>query len=323
MKKKIILICGATGFVGRNIAERLAEISDLEVRGTYFKSRPWRHPKIKMVRVDLTDKNRVNKTIPGVDIIIQAAATTSGAKEIIHKPYYHVTDNAVMNAYVLRAAHECKVSQLIFFSCSVMYQSSKMPVKETDFDANQTIFPAYFGAAWTKVYTEKACEFYSRIGSTKFTVIRHSNIYGPYDKFDLEKSHVFGATVTKVMTAKPNGEIIVWGNGKEERDLLYISDLVDFVELAIKKQKTPFELVNVGCGNSIPIREIISKIINYSQKNIRVGYDEGKPTLKTRLCLDISKARKIFGWSPKISLEAGIQKTIDWYRQSRNSMRLT
>jgi len=314
MNKKKILICGATGFIGRNLVEALVKRDDFELYGTFFDFPSLSNPKIKMIKADLTNKEDVKKVITGMDIVIQAAATTSGAEDIVNKPYHHVTDNAVMNSLIFRAAYETKISHLIFFSCTIMYQSSDAPVKETDFDANQEIHFTYFGAGWTKIYIEKMAEFYSRIGNTKYTILRHSNIYGPYDKFDLEKSHVFGATMTKVLTTK-DGKIVVWGTGEEERDLLYISDLVNFVELAIEKQKSKFELYNVGLGASISVSDLVKKIIAFSGKDIKIEYNISKPTIKTKLCLDTSKARNSLGWSPKISLDEGIKKTIEWYKK--------
>jgi nucleoside-diphosphate-sugar epimerase len=314
MKKKM-LICGSTGFIGRNIAEYFAQTDDYEIYGTYFKSPPIIHPNIKMIYADLTNKDDIDRVIAGVDILIQAAATTSGAKEIITMPYYHVTDNAVMNSLIFRSAFKHRVSHVIFFSCTVMYQSSDRPIKESDFDANDELNPSYFGVGWTKVYIEKMCEFYSRIGSTKYTAIRHSNIYGPYDKYDLERSHVFGATMTKVLTTKGE-KIVVWGTGKEERDLLYISDLVDFVERAIEKQTTKFEIYNVGLGQSISISDLVKKIIAVSNQERLIEYDDSKPTIKTKLFLDTNKARKDLGWIPKVGLDEGIKKTMDWYRSN-------
>lgn len=314
MIKKKILVCGATGFIGRNIAEYFALKENYEVYGTCLRAEPLNNPRIRMIKADLTDKADVDNVVKGMDIIIQAAATTSGAKDIVTKPYYHVTDNAVMNSLLFRSVHEHNVSQLIFFSCTVMYQPGDTPVKEENFDANMELFPNYFGVGWTKVYIEKMCEFYARIGSTKYTAIRHSNIYGPYDKYDLEKSHVFGATMTKVMTATDGGEIVVWGTGEEERDLLYISDLVNFVEKAIEKQTSRFELVNAGYGSAISISDLVKEIIACSEKDIRIKYDTSQPTIKTRLCLDTTRANKLFGWSPAISLAEGIKKTMDWYR---------
>lgn len=321
MNNKKILICGCTGFIGRNIAEAFARRDDFEVYGTYLNSRLLNNSKIKMIKADLTNRDDVKRVINGIDIVIQAAATTSGAKDIINKPYYHVTDNAVMNSLIFRCAYEQKVSHVVFFSCTVMYQSSESPVKETDFDANQEIYPSYFGVGWTKVYIEKMCEFYSRLGQTKYTVVRHSNIYGHYDKFDLERSHVFGATMTKVMTAK-DGKIVVWGSGDEERDLLYISDLVDFIEIAIKKQKSSFELYNVGYGSPISVNNLVKKIVSHSGKDIKIEYDLSKPNIKTKLCLDISKAKSSLGWFPKVSLDEGIQKTLDWYKSNFDDGRI-
>ncbi len=317
MPRKKVLICGATGFIGRNISEALVKRDDFDMYGTYLKSEPADMHGIKMIRADLTDREDVNRVIKGIDIIIQAAATTSGAHEIVNKPYYHVTDNAVMNSLIFRAAHEHNVSHVIFFSCTVMYQSSPVPVKETDFDANGEIYPKYFGTAWTKLYIEKLCEFYSRIGPTKYTAIRHSNIYGPYDKFDLERSHVFGATMTKVMNEE-RGEITVWGSGGEERDLLYVSDLVDFVELTIDKQNSRYQLLNAGSGQSISVDNLVKKIIACSGHDIEIKYDISRPTIKTSLSLDCSKALDLLGWQPKVPLEEGIRKTMDWYKEHHN-----
>ena len=309
-----ILVCGATGFIGRNIAETLAEDSSLEVYGTHFNSGSLNNSKIKMIRADLTNKYDVINCINGMDVVIQAAATTTGSKDALKRPEYHVTDNAVMNAYIFRIAHELKVSQVIFLSCTTMYRSSDFALVENDFDADEKINPRYFGGAWTKIYNEKMCEFYSRIGTTKFVVIRHSNIYGPYDKFDLENSHVFGATINKVMNAVNGGSITVFGDGKAERDLLHVSDLVNFISLVIKKKDLPeYNIYNVGSGLHTSVTTLIEKIIKHSGKRISILYDNDKESIDTKVFLDIDKVKKEIGWEPKISLDEGIKSTLKWY----------
>ena len=313
MDRKRILICGATGFIGRNMAEHLSQQEEYYVMGTYFKSQPYDCPNLDWVEADLTDVETVAGITKNVDILIQAAATTSGSKDIVNEPYIHVTDNAIMNSLIFRSAFANGVSNLVFFSCTVMYQSGEKPLREIDFDANQKLIPNYFGVGWTKVYLEKMSEFYSRLGQTKYTVFRHSNIFGPYDKYDLEHSHVFGATVAKIM-ATEKGHITVWGIGEEERDLLYVSDLVHAVDLALKKQKHDFRLYNIGSGSSIAIKNLVAKIINASGRNLSIKYDTTKPTIKTKLCLDCGLALKELGWQPKISLEEGIFKTLEWYK---------
>ena len=315
MVKKKILICGATGFIGRNLCESLSRDNSLEVLGVSHNKPPFDCAGMKWIQADLTQKNDVEKCLQGVDVIIQAAASTSGVKDIINLPHIHVTDNALMNSLIFRAAHDSQVSHVIFFSCSIMYNPSSTLVKEEDFRADKDIHADYFGAGWTKVYLEKMCSFFSGIGATRYTIVRHSNIYGPYDKFDLERSHVFGASITKVLHCT-NGEITIWGDGSEERDLLYVSDLVDFIKLAIEKQNTPFGLFNVGFGSSIKVSDLVNKIVTFSGKSIIVKNDPSKPTIKTRVALDCGKAKRQFGWEPKVSLDEGILKTMDWHRSN-------
>lgn len=314
MKKVKVLICGATGFIGRNIAERLAEKKGLAVFGTYFQNKPDRAlaKNTSLVKVDLTNKSQVYKIVKGKDIIIQAAAVTSGSHDILTKPYIHVTDNAVMNSFIFRAAFEHHIKHVIFFSCTTMYPNQDTPVKETNF--NYQITDKYFGVGWTKVYLEKMCEFFSKISETRYTAIRHSNIYGPFDKYDLEHSHVLGATITKVMTAKD--KVVVWGDGSESRDLLYVSDLVDFVEVILSCQKVPFELINIGSGSAISIKNLVKKIIKASGKKIKIEFDTSKPTIKFSLSLNCGKAKKVYNWKPKVTLEEGIKKTINWYKEN-------
>lgn len=314
MSRQKILVCGATGFIGRNTIERLSNRDDLEVCGTYLKTEPAAplasNRRISLRRVDLTNPEQVDLAVRGMDVVIQAAAVTSGAKDIVSRPYIHVTDNAVMNSLLFRACFAHGVKHVVFFSCTAMYSPQAQPVREEDFD--HRIIDKYFGAGWTKVYLEKMCEFYSRIGDTRYTAIRHSNIYGPHDKYDLERSHVFGATVTKVLTS--DGTVTVWGDGTETRDLLYVSDLVDFVELVLARQTDRFELINLGCGSSVAIGDLVKKIILFSGRPLSVRFDTSKPAINFNISLNIDKARNKYGWSPKVSLDEGIQKTLAWHR---------
>lgn len=312
MNKKTVLICGASGFIGRNIAERLSKRKDLQVFGTYLTEKP-SIKNVSLSKVDLTKEAEVEKIVKGKDIVIQAAAVTSGSKDIVTKPYLHVTDNAIMNSLIFKSCFTNNVKHVVFFSCTVMYPNIKKPVKEQDF--TYEITNKYFGVGWTKVYLEKMCEFFAKISNTKYTAIRHSNIYGPFDKYDLEKSHFLGATITKVLTTKTD-KITVWGDGSEKRDLLYVSDLVDFVEAVLKKQKEPFELINVGNGQAFSVKEVVKKIIEISDKKLNLEFDTSKPTIKFNLTVNREKAQKKYDWTPKTTLDEGIKKTIDWYNKN-------
>ena len=314
VKKKNVLLCGATGFIGKNLLDRYASDSRYNIRATYHNKPPLKQYDVEWVYADLNDANDVKRVFDGIDIVLQFAATTSGAGDIVSRPYIHVTDNAVMNSIMLRECYEQKVEHFIFPSCTVMYQPSDDALRESDFNGNDELLPKYFGVGNTKVYIEKMCDFYSRLGVTKHTVLRHSNIYGPHDKYDLKRSHVFGATITKVMTA--DDHIQIWGTGEEKRDLLHVDDLIEFIELSITKQSSMYELYNVGCGFAISIKDLVHKIVEASGKNLKISHDLSKPTIKTNVHLDCSKAKNQLGWSPKITLNEGINKTIAWYKEN-------
>lgn len=317
MRQKV-LVCGASGFMGRNIAAAFAALSEQYEVYSISKQEVVRligHP--TAITADLTNPKHVAGLFASIkpDIVIQAAATTSGAKDIVERPYIHTTDNAVMNSLILRACYENNVRQFVFLSCGVMYQPGDELRREEDYNEHDEIFPAYFGVGWTKVYVEKMCEFYSRLGRTKHTVLRHSNTYGPWDKYDYEYSHVVGATIRKVMDAEEHGKISVWGTGEETaRDLVYVRDVVRAVMLAVEKQKEAYLLCNIGAGIAITVRQIVETIVRVSKKQLEIVYDSSKPVIATRLALDYSKAYAYLGWAPRTSFETGIETTLAWYR---------
>jgi nucleoside-diphosphate-sugar epimerase len=316
MTKKKILICGATGFIGKNSLERFTQREDYEIRAVYHIKPPLKEYDVEWVQADLNNVEDVKRVIKGMDIVLQLAATTSGANDIINRPYIHVTDNAVMNSLLLREAFENDIEHFIFPSCTVMYQPNSVATKESNFDGNQRLLSKYFGVGNTKVYIEKMCDFYGTLGKTKHTVLRQSNIYGPHDKYDLKKSHVFGATITKVMTN--DEKINVWGPGTETRDFLYVDDLLNFIELALEKQESMCEVFNVGCGYEVSIKELVEKIIKISGKDLKMEHDLSKPHIPTKLFLDCTKAKEMLGWEPKVSLEEGIKRSIDWWKANND-----
>jgi nucleoside-diphosphate-sugar epimerase len=316
-----VLICGASGFIGKNHAEYYSQKKDYDVYVTQNRRRV-NIDNVTVINADLTNKSDVDKAIRGMDVVIQCAATTSGSKDIVERPFVHVTDNVIMNSLILRASYKHGVKKFIFFSCTVMYQTKsqpfiKNPVSEFDFNPSNEIYPAYFGVGWTKVYIEKMCEFYSRLGRTKHYVIRHSNIYGPYDKYDKDRSHLFGATIAKVLDGNTD-KIEVWGDGSGARDLLYVDDLVSAVEkIVLIKSSCPYYLLNIGYGKAISIANLVNKIINISKTGKKIIYVEGKSTVNTALSLDCSLAKEILNWEPLTSLDDGIKKTINWYKKHK------
>ena len=136
-----VLVCGATGFIGRNIVERLAGRGDMDVHAVAFTRAAYDVQGVTWHKADLRRAEDAGALLDGIDVVIQAAATTSGSKDIVGRPHIHVTDNAVMNALLLGAAFERKVGHFIYFSCSIMYPSSDAPLAEEAARSSSTQWP--------------------------------------------------------------------------------------------------------------------------------------------------------------------------------------
>jgi len=318
-----LLLFGATGFIGRNLLEFYSKDKTNKILAIGKSRSLPESENVKFDHYDLTFKDNVQCAFGAADeyfgdekyTVIQAAATTSGAKDTFANPLFHVTDNAIINSMILREEQKHNVDIHVFFSCTVMFSGHKglvnidTPILEID--------DRYAGAGWTKVYIEKMCEFCSKIGKTKYIAIRHSNIYGPYDKFELGHSHFLSASITKVMTTPDGGDIIVWGDGYEERDFVYVSDLCDFVDERIKESYNPlnftsskkFRLVSCVSGQNIETNEVVKKIIAASGKKLRILNDRTAPSIPVNFYFFPS-------FKQKISLDEGLKKTIDWWKEN-------
>lgn len=309
---KNILVCGGTGFIGKNVVFSFCKKKEYKIFSTYFKSKPLKIKGVNWIKADLRNFKDCLKVTKNIDIVIQCAATTSGSKDIINQPYLHVTDNAVMNSYLLRACYQNKIKHFIFLSCTVMYKNSKKALSEDQVEENK-IYSNYYGVANTKLYVEKISKFYSNISETKFSILRHSNIYGPYDKFNLEKGHFLSSAIYKVLKQNKN-TVDIFGSGNEKRDFLHVNDLMNMIYLLINKQKTSYEIFNCSYGKSFKIIDILKKIIHLSNSKKIINKLKNKKNLNIDIMVNSNKAKKTLSWYPKIKLDEGLKMTIDWFR---------
>ena len=118
------------------------------------------------------------------------------------------------------------------------------------------------------------------------------------------------------MLAQDGGEVVVWGDGSEKKDFIHVADLMNFIDLALNSQESQFELVNLGSGEAISIKNLVETVIQESGKNVKISYDLTKPTRKVSLEINSDKAKKIFGWQAQINIKSGVNDVVNWYRKN-------
>lgn len=314
-QNKKVLVAGGAGFIGTNLILELLK-RKVKVRATIHKKLPQiKNSKIEFIKADLTNPSSCAKAVKGIDYVFMAAANTSGAAVIEKTPLVHVTPNVIMNSLMLEASHKAGVKKFLFISSNTVYPLTDYPVKETD--VNYSLYDKYFPVGWMKLFTEKMCEMYAtKIKNLMLTiVIRPGNIYGPFDHFDSENSHVVPALIRKVV--ERSNPLEVWGDGKDIKDFIYVEDLVEGLVLAMEKINQ-FDQVNIGGGKPITIRQVLKTILKIDDfKNPKIVFNNSKPTMIPIRLINISKAREILDFIPKSSLKVGIKKTVSWYKAQK------
>jgi GDP-L-fucose synthase len=311
LKNKNVLVTGGAGFIGSNLVQKLLKIG-ANVRATvHLKSPLISWPDVEYVRTDLKNGMECIKACYDIDYVFLCAANTSGAGVMEKTPFVHLTPNVIMNANMLEAAYHNDVQKVLFISSSTVYPLTDYPVREHEVNPDK-FFYKYHIVAWMKYFTEKMCEMYSQKvkNPMKTVIVRPGNVYGPGDDFNWETSHVIPSLIRKVV--ERHNPIVVWGNGQDVKDFIYVGDFVDALVLAMEKTE---ETLNIASGESCRIEQIIDMLTDIDNyKNANIDLDNQKPTMIPKRLIDTSKMKEILGFIPQVSLRDGLSRTIDWYR---------
>jgi GDP-L-fucose synthase len=311
---KSVLVTGGAGFVGANLVRRLVDLG-ARVRATVHAKDPViADDRIEYVRCDLTKAEDCAGVCADVDYVFLCAAVTAGAHMMETKPLFLLTPNVTMSVLMLEAAYAAGVKKVLFISSSTVYPVTDYPVKETDVTGQ--FYEKYFVAGWLKRFCEAACEMYATKIKRPMTtvVVRPANIYGPYDDFEWETSHVLPALIRRVV--ERHDPIQVWGDGRDIKDLIYVEDFVGGLLLAMEKIDR-FEPINLATGREHCLRDaldLILKLDGYTEA--RIEYDLTKPTMIPKRLIDPSRAKHLLGFEATTPFETGLRRTIDWYRST-------
>ena len=313
---KRVLVTGGAGFVGTNLVKKLAELG-VNVRATFYKRPPqYYNDNVEYIFADLTKRGEAVRIVEGMDYVFMCAANTSGAAVMEKTPLRHVTSNVIMNSLMLEAAYAACVKKFLFISSSVVYPVADHPVKEDEVEYGN-LFSKYFFAGWMKQFSEVLCEMYAKKikNPMPVVVVRPANLYGEYDDFEWETSHMVAANIRKVM--ERHNPIEVWGDGNDVKDLLYVDDFVDGILLAMEKIET-FDPINIATGIPVTVKDVLRLACEIEGYNPRVVFYESKPTMIPIRLIDTAKAEKLIGFKARTTLGDGLRRTMAWYHAAKN-----
>jgi GDP-L-fucose synthase len=301
-----VLILGSTGLVGSNLYKKYKE--------TY--------PEKNILTPNRNQLNltNLNDTIEYLltnkpDLVFLCAAKVGGIKANNESKATFITQNLKIQTNVIEGCFLSGVKKLVFLGSSCIYPKyCDIPIKE-DYLMSGKLEPTNDAYAIAKIAGIKMCQSYRDQYNKDYISVMPCNLYGPGDNFDLNNSHVLPALIRKFHEAKKNNleTVEIWGTGKPMREFLYVEDLADAL-IFLSENYSSEEIINVGTGEDISIKSLAQLIAKELKYDGDIIFNSNYPDGTMRKVMDISKISSI-GWKPKTSLEEGIRKTYEYYKQ--------
>jgi GDP-L-fucose synthase len=306
-QEKTVVVTGGAGFLGSYVVEKLRQ------RGCQQLVVP------RSREHDLREKEAIVSLLHEVrpHLVIHLAAVVGGIGANRRHPGQFFYDNALMGIQLIEAARRAGVEKFVCAGTICAYPKyTPVPFQEQDLwngYPEETNAPYGLAKKMLLVQLQAYRQEYGFHGIYLLPV----NLYGPWDNFDPESSHVIPAIIRKVVEARRRGEkkITAWGTGQVSREFLYVEDAAEGIVLAAERYDKP-EPVNLGSGQEITIRDLVHLIAELSGFNGQVEWDSSQPDGQPRRCLDITKAQQEFDFVARTSLRAGLKSTLKWYEKA-------
>lgn len=301
-----IYIAGHRGLVGSAIVRALerAGFTNLLLR--------------TRAQCDLTDQRAVREMFAAErpDYVFLAAARVGGIHANATYPAQFIYENLAIQNHIVEAAHRNGARKLLFLGSSCIYPKHAPQPMPEDCLLTGPLEPTNQWYAVAKIAGIKLCQAFRRQYGFDAISLMPTNLYGPGDNFDLENSHVLPALLRKFHTAKQAraAAVTVWGTGNPRREFLHVDDLAEAC-LFLMERYSGEEIVNVGCGSDLTIRELaelVSRVVDFAG---RIEFDASKPDGTPRKLLDVGRLTAL-GWQPRIGLEQGVLDTYRWYLEN-------
>ena len=300
-RSKRVLVTGGAGFIGMAVTDALRR------RGV---------PKDRIVvprsqHCDLRVLENCRAAVKACDVILHLAAPTGGIAFSRAHPASQYRDCALINLHILEAAREAKVLKFVALGNLLAYPAdAPSPLREEMLDKGR-IADTHRGIGLAKRDLVALAEMYHREFGLGAVSVLSANGYGPRDHFDSPHAHVIPATIAKCFR---HDELVVWGDGSPTRDFLFVDDVAEGVVLAAERLDPP-AVVNIASGREISIAELVRLIVSLSGFRGPIAFDVTKGGGDPRRVASTDRARQLFDFTPRVSLEEGLRRTIEWYRQ--------
>jgi GDP-L-fucose synthase len=299
---KRVFVAGHGGMVGRALVRRLAS-EDCEIISA---------PRAEL---DLRDQAAVNRffTDRRPQVVLMAAAKVGGIHANDTQPADFIYDNLVISTNVLGAALRHGTEKLTYLGSSCIYpRLAAQPMRE-DSLLTGPLEPTNEWYAVAKIAGVKMCQAFRRQHGADFISAMPTNLYGPFDNFDLQSSHVLPALIAKAHRAKADGasSLPVWGSGAPMREFMHVDDCADAI-VFLTRHYSGESHVNVGSGEEVSIRALARHVADAVGLKAELTFDATKPDGAPRKLMDSSFLRSM-GWAPRIPLAEGIASTYAWY----------
>lgn len=255
------------------------------------------------------------------EVVIDAAAKVGGILANNNFPYPFLMENMQIQNNLIDGSYKAGVKKFIFLGSSCIYPKlSPQPLKE-EYLLTDSLEPTNEWYALAKITGLKACQAIRKQYNKDYVSLMPTNLYGYFDNFDLQSSHVLPAMLRKFHDAKVNNhsQVTLWGSGSPMREFLFVDDMAEATVYALENT-LPDYLYNVGTGKDIAIKDLaklIQKIIGYKG---RIIWDDSKPDGTPRKLMDVSKMKNV-GWEYSTDLEFGIKKTYQWFLKNINTLK--
>ena len=310
---KRLFITGGGGFIGTTLCARLVEDNEIVIydngrRDALRHTDLAKHKNVTLVRGDVLDYESVLKNMQGCQMVVHLAAI-AGVDDVFNHPVLTMKVNMIGTYHVLEAAWQNRMQMVLDFSTSEVFGSYAFRVQEGDVTSLGAVGETRWTYAVSKLATEHLAHNYYKEYGLPTASIRPFNIYGPQQVGQ-------GAIHAFAVRALQGEELVVHNDGSQIRAWCYVDDIVDGVVLALTKPQAVGQAFNIGNPRSVvTVYNLAREVIRVSKSASKIRFDTvDRADVELRIP-SITKARELLGFEPKVDLEEGLQRTIEWYRR--------